>query len=88
MSVEEARAALLRALEELDKAEAELDGPADRVDLVVVYAVGRRHEDGEWHDVGGWSSTPGPKWAHAALLQRAADANLDAVSAVDDEDQP
>lgn len=84
--VEDARATLLRALEQLDAAEADLGAPAERVDLVVVYSVGRCEEDG-WHDVGGWASTAGPKWVHTALLRRAADANEDAVIAVDDEDE-
>jgi hypothetical protein len=38
---------------------------------------------GAWHEVRGWSSTAGPKWLHAALLQRAADALDDADVAVD-----
>jgi hypothetical protein len=81
-----ARATLLRALESIDAAEGDLGGKAERCDLVVVYSVGRREDgDGAWHDVGGWASTPGPKWVHAALLRRAADANDDASYAVDDE---
>lgn len=84
--LEEARATLLRALEQLDNAEAELGGAIERCDLVVVYALGRREEDG-WHDVGGWASTGGPKWLHAALLRRAADANDDAAVAVDDDEE-
>jgi hypothetical protein len=85
--MDDARSTLLRALDQLGKASDELGGPADRADLVVIYSVGRHDEDdGAWHEVGGWSSTAGPKWLHAALLRRAADANDDAVSAVDDDD--
>jgi hypothetical protein len=81
----EAKDALLRALDQLEQAEADLDGPVDRVDLVVIYSVGRRApgDAGAWHEVRGWSSTAGPKWLHAALLQRAADALDDADVAVD-----
>lgn len=87
-AIDEARAALLRALEQLEGAESDLDGEAERCDLVVVYSVGRRDgEDGAWHEIGGWSSTAGPKWLHAALLRRAADANDEAVISVDDEDE-
>ena len=85
-AIDEARAALLRALEELDTAEGELEGEADRCDLVVVYSVGRNEGDGAWHEVGGWSSTAGPKWMHASLLRRAANAHDDAAESVDDDD--
>jgi hypothetical protein len=83
-----ARAALLRALDELGKATEELDGPAERADVVVIYSVGRSapDDDGAWQEVGGWSSTSGPKWLHAAMCRRAADAQDDAARAIDDED--
>lgn len=83
--IDEARDALLRALDSLNDAETILDGEPERVDLVVIYSVGRNARDGEWHDVGGWSSTPGAKWTHAALLRRAADALDDAAEVIDDE---
>lgn len=89
-AIEKAKDTLLRALEQLERAEADLDGEPDRVDLVVVYSIGRDSEDGAYHEVGGWSATSGPKWLHAAMLRRAADANDDAARAVDDEpeDEP
>jgi hypothetical protein len=84
-AIDEARATLLRALDELDEAEATLNG-IERVDLVVIYAAGRR--DGEaWAQIGGWASTAGPKWVHVALLRRAADAHDEAMISVDDEDE-
>lgn len=82
---EDAKATLLRALDQLEKAEADLDGNAERVDLVVIYSIGRRDGDDGWTEVSGWASTSGPKWIHAALLNRAADAQADAAHAVDDE---
>lgn len=86
-AIDDARATLLRALDELEQAEVELDGPAERVDVVVVYSVGRDTDDGTgWAEVGGWACTAGPKWAHAALMRRAADATDDAARAVDDDD--
>ena len=85
-AIDEARAALLRALEQLDNAEQDLDAEPDRVDLVVVYSMGcKPDDDGAWHEIGGWASTAGPKWLHAAMLRRAADAQDDAARAVDDE---
>lgn len=84
-AIDEARATLLRTLEALEQAEVDLDGAPERVDVVVVYALGRPGEE-EWHEVAGWSSTPGPKWAAAALMRRAADAYEAAVIAVDDGD--
>jgi hypothetical protein len=85
--VDDARATLLRALDELGKATEDLGGPAERADVVVIYSVGRSAPDdaGAWHEVGGWACTGGPKWLHAAMLRRAADANDDAARAVDDE---
>jgi hypothetical protein len=85
-AIDEARAALMRALEQLEDAEGSLDGEAERCDLVVVYSIGREAGDSAWDEVGGWSSTAGPKWIHAALLRRAADAHDDAARAVDDDD--
>lgn len=84
-AIQEARDALVRALEQLDLAEEDLAAEPDRVDLVVVYSMGRDRDDGAWHEVGGWSSTAGPKWLHAAMLRRAADAQDDAARTVDDE---
>lgn len=81
-----ARETLLRALDELDAAETDLGGTADRVDLVVTYSIGRELEDGAWHEVGGWAATSGPKWMHAAMLRRAADAQDDAARALDDDE--
>lgn len=81
--ISRARATLLRVLDQLEKAEEDLGGPVERADLVIVYAIGRNQPDG-WHDVGGWVSTPGPKWAQAALLRMAADAQDEAVYGKDD----
>ena len=64
----------------------QLGGAADRVDLVVIYSVGRDGGDEAWHEIGGWACTAGPKWAHAALLRRAADAQDDAARAEDDDE--
>lgn len=83
-AIDKAKTALLEALDQLEQAEGELDGSADRVDLCVIYSMGRQ-EGEEWHEVGGWSSTHGPKWLHAAMLRRAADAQDDAARAQDDE---
>lgn len=86
--MDDARATLLRALDELENAAGDLDGELDRADVVVIYSFGRRaHDDNAWLEVGGWASTAGPKWLHAAMLRRAADANDAAACAVDDEDQ-
>jgi hypothetical protein len=80
-----AKDVLLRALEQVEKAEEELGEEADRADLVVVYSIGRDDEgDGAWHEVGGWACTAGPKWMHAAMLRRAADAHDDAARSVND----
>ena len=85
-AVAKAKDTLLRALDQLEQAEQDLEAEPDRVDLVVVYSIGSEQDDGAWHEIGGWASTAGPKWLHAALLRRAADANDDAARAVDDED--
>jgi hypothetical protein len=73
-AINEAKEALLRALDQLDKAEQDLDGPVQRVDLIVTYSIGADLGEGGWHEISGWSSTPGPKWLYAALLRRAAEA--------------
>jgi hypothetical protein len=88
LAVDDARATLLRVLDELEQAERELDDAVERVDVVVVYSVGRPtpEDDGAWHEVGGWACTSGPKWAHAALLRRAADAFDSVARAVDEDD--
>lgn len=85
-AIARAKDTLLRALDQLEQAEHDLGGEPERVDLVVVYSIGLDHEgDGAWHEVGGWAATAGPKWLHAAMLRRAADAQDDAARAVDDE---
>jgi hypothetical protein len=87
MTLDDARATLLRALDELNELARELDGPVDRVDLAVTYSLGHDCGDGAWHEVGGWAATAGPKWIHAALLRRAADAQDKAARVVDDDDE-
>lgn len=84
----DAKASLLRALEQLDAAERDLDGgEADSVDLVIVYSIGRDLDDeGGWHEIGGWVSTSGPKWMHAAMLRHAARAQDETYAQDDDED--
>ncbi|HWT24541.1 MAG TPA: hypothetical protein VN213_13630 [Solirubrobacteraceae bacterium] len=85
-AVQKAKDTLLRALDQLGAAERDLDAPPDRVDLIVVYSIGREDPDdaGAYHEVGGWSSTAGPKWMHAAMLRRAAQSFDDAAVAYDD----
>jgi hypothetical protein len=86
-AVQTAKDTLLRALEQLQKAEEDLEVPAQRVDLVVVYSIGADLGDGAWHEVGGWATTTGPKWLHAALLRRAAQAfDGNGPMAVDDDE--
>lgn len=70
--VNQAKEVLLRALDMLDYAERSIEGEADRVDLIVVFATGRADEQGIWHEYRGWVNTPGPKWAHEKLLEDAA----------------
>ena len=84
----DARATLLRVIDELDVSVRALGAPPERVDLIVVYSIGRSApEDAEaWYEAGGWACTSGPKWAHAALLRRAADAFDAGALAVDDGD--
>ncbi len=87
-AVQKAKDTLLRALDELTEAEQALEAAPDRVDLIVVYSIGREAgQDGAWHEVGGWASTAGPKWMQAAMLRRTAQAfEVDAV-AVDSDDE-
>lgn len=74
-ALQRAKDTLLRALDALEKGEAELGQPPDFVELVVVYSIGVvGDEDGDFHEIGGWSATPGPHWSQAALLRRAATA--------------
>ena len=89
-AIAKAKDTLLRALEQLEGAESDLDASPDRVDLIVVYSIGSDKGDGAWHEVGGWSSTAAPKWLFAALLERAATAFKDDSEpyAQDDEDEP
>jgi hypothetical protein len=86
--MDDARATLLRALEELETAAGKLEGELERADVVVIYSVGRSdaEDDGAWHEVGGWASTGGPKWLHAAMCRRAADAQDDAAREIDDDE--
>jgi hypothetical protein len=81
----QAKDALLRALEQLERAEDEIGGPAERVDLVVVFSAGREVGD-RWEAYDGWSVTAGPKWVHVALLDRTAQGLDNPVGALDDED--
>lgn len=81
--IDEARSTLLRALEELDRAREELDGPPARVDLMVIYSLGRR-EEGGWREIEGYSTTGGPMWVHATMLRRAAEAHEESVRIVDE----
>lgn len=85
MTREEARATLLRALEELDDAEGDLSAEFDALHLCVIYSGGRDLTDGGWHEIGGWVKSPGPLWLHSAMLRRAADA-LDAENTTPDEE--
>lgn len=86
-AIGQAKDTLLRALDQLESAESDLEAPPERVDLVVVYSIGREHDGiGSWHEVGGWAGTSGPKWLHAAMLRRAADAFDAAAVAVDDDE--
>lgn len=87
--IDKARGILLRALDQLEKAEQDLGGEVERVDLVVIYSLGRE-VDGEppvWEEIRGYTQTPGPKWVHAKLMERAAEAYDTSDVAVDDEDE-
>jgi hypothetical protein len=88
-AIDKAKATLLRALDQLEQAEQDLGTAPERVDLCVVYSIGFDHEgDGSWHEVGGWASTAGPRWLHAAMLRRGAiafDADDPVVEPEDDD---
>jgi hypothetical protein len=66
-----AKDALLLALECIDRAEEIIGGDAERVDVLIVYAVGRVN-DGKWRSCDGWSSTASPSDTLADMAQRAA----------------
>lgn len=70
---DDARATLLRALEQIEQAENELGDGGEVRHLVVVYSATKTLEDGGCHEVGGWCATTDPTWIQAALLRRAAD---------------
>lgn len=70
----DAKATLLRALEQIEKATSDLGEGAEVRHLCVVYSAGRDLGDGGWHELGGWVKTTDPLWVHAAMLRRAADA--------------
>jgi hypothetical protein len=81
----DAKQTLLRALEEIENCEEEMDASVGY--LTVVYSVhGKLDEDGGVHEQGGWVSTNEPSWVTAAMLRRAADALEGAVVVADDED--
>jgi hypothetical protein len=84
-AISQAKDTLLRALDQLEQAERDLNGEAERVDLIVTYSIGRDLGIEGWDEVTGWACTPGPKWLHAALLNRAAGAQADAAVAIDDQ---
>ena len=85
-AIGQAQETLLRALDQLESAEEDLEDAPERVDLVVIYSIGRDDQgDGSWFGVRGWAATSGPKWLHAALLRRAARSFDDAVEARDNE---
>ena len=84
----EAKDTLLRALEQLEQAEQDLQGPPERVDVIVIYSIGRNQDD-EWHEIAGWSATGGPKWVHARYSNAQPTPNTPASSpttSTDDED--
>lgn len=88
-----AKDTLLNGLEQLQRAEEELgDLEVERVHCIITYEVGAvdPDDDNAWHSIGGWASTPGSKWEHAALLRRAAEAQEDSdrpVAKDDGEDE-
>lgn len=79
----EAKQVLLRALDEIEKVEEEMD--AEVWALCVVYSVVKQ-EEGQTHENGGWSATGEPAWATAAMLRRAADDVEESTLAADYED--
>jgi hypothetical protein len=85
-SLDKARETLLNALDALNGAAEKLEGPADRVDLVVVYDVGRDMGDGGWEHVGGWAATPGPTWTHFSLLEKAIAAQREIDKPIEDDE--
>lgn len=73
-SLAEAKATLLRALEQIEGAEADLSSTDNACGYVaVVYCVAIKREDGRTEEIGGWVATSEPTWATAALLRRGAD---------------
>lgn len=89
--IQRAKDALLNALDQLERAEQDLGVEPERVHLVVTYEVAALEDSGSWHSIGGWASTPGSKWEHAALLRRAADAQSESerpYAQDDDYDEP
>jgi hypothetical protein len=72
-ALDEARAALMRALEQIDGAKERLGEEPDDVILVIAYTVVKHEGDGRSREIGGWAATPAPAWVHAALLRYAAD---------------
>jgi hypothetical protein len=85
-AIHKAKDTLLRALDQLERAERDLEGEAEQVHLIVTYELGREASDGAWHSIGGWAATSGPKWLHVALLERSAAAQREVDVAVDDFD--
>lgn len=73
-AISKAKDTLLRALDQLEDAQTTLEAPPDRVDLIVIYSIGRDLGDGGWHEVSGYATTANPDWAKVALLERAAKA--------------
>lgn len=82
---EDAKATLLRALEQIERAEADLGEGGEVRYLCVVYSATKRLDDDATHEVGGWVNTSDPLWLHAAMLRRAADA-LDKDARTDDDE--
>ena len=80
----DARATLLRALEQIEEAERDLGDGGEVRYLCVVYSATKDLGDDGTHEVGGWVNTSEPLWLHAAMLRRCAD-SLD-VSARDEDD--
>lgn len=84
----DAKATLLRALEQIEQAEGDLENPPTAAFLNVTYSIGVSTEDnGAWHEVGGWVNTGDPLWLHAAMLRRCADALDDQAREPDEDDE-
>lgn len=62
---------LLKALEDIDEVEAEMD--AEIRYLCVCYSVVRNEADGSTTEQGGWVHTSDPAWVIGSLLRRCAD---------------